>query len=249
MPNKAQVIKISSKRQITIPAKLYQSLGFGGNAVCIQVGSGLLLLPEDAVEAAKDQAELERMAKEAVQDLAPQRQAPASDVVASHEEHEPSGSNASRVNSDEAASRQRDDAAEHAGAAHAEPRRRLWDEMPAGHGHSSADQRRRKAVESDEVFQAAAAAVISAAEEYPAIERVYLFGAIARGAYDDKSPVDARIELRPFASFGLHDLMEFGGIVEEATSRHANVVSAAVVKNQELAAAIEREKVLVYSRS
>ena len=47
MPNKAQVIKISSKRQITIPAKLYQALGFGEAAVCIQVGAGLLLLPQD----------------------------------------------------------------------------------------------------------------------------------------------------------------------------------------------------------
>ncbi len=249
MPNKAQVIKISSKRQITIPAKLYQSLGFGGNAVCVQVGSGLLLLPEDAVEAAKDQAELEDMADHAVREFTPQRQAPASKAEASHEEQELSDSNASQVDSDETASHQRDDAAEHAGAAHAEPRRRLWDEASAGHGHGSADKRRRKAVESDEVFQSAAAAVVSAAKEYPAIERVYLFGSIARGAYDDKSPVDARIELRPFASFGLHDLMEFGGIVEEATSRHANVISAAVVKNQELAAAIEREKVLVYSRS
>ena len=65
MPNKAQVIKISSKRQITIPAKLYQALGFGEAAVCIQVGAGLLLLPQDAAEAASDQAALEAMAKKA----------------------------------------------------------------------------------------------------------------------------------------------------------------------------------------
>ena len=249
MPNKAQVIKISSKRQITIPAKLYQSLGFGGNAVCIQVGSGLLLLPEDAVEAAKDQAELERMAEQAVRELTPQRQAPASEAEVSNDGEEPSDASVSSADSHATSFRERVEAAKHASASLAESRPRLWDEPAGGHGHGSADQRRRKAVETDEVFQAAAAAVVAAAKEYPAIERVYLFGAIARGAYDDKSPVDARIELRPFASFGLHDLMEFGGIVEEATSRHANVISAAVVKNQELAASIEREKVLVYSRS
>lgn len=251
MPNKAQVIKISSKRQITIPAKLYQSLGFGENAVCIQVGAGLLLLPQDAAEAASDQAALEAMAKKAVKEQAPPRQAEAdashSGVAADNDAS--SDSSAPKAESQAVRHPGQADAAKHAASASHESRPRLWDEMATGQGHGSSDQRRRKAVESDKVFQAAATAVNTAAREYPAIERVYLFGAIARGAYDDKSPVDVRIELRPFASFGLHDLMEFGGIVEDATSRHANVISAAVVKNQELAAAIEREKLLVYVRS
>ena len=90
--------------------------------------------------------------------------------------------------------------------------------------------------------------VQDAAEEYPAIKKVYLFGDFARGAYTDESAIDLRLELGPFASFGLHDLLVFSGALEEPTGRRVNVISAEVITNQELAAAVERDKVLIYEQ-
>ena len=42
-----QTIKISSKRQITIPAKYYEAAGFGENALCTWTDQGILLQPLD----------------------------------------------------------------------------------------------------------------------------------------------------------------------------------------------------------
>ena len=40
-----KILSISSKRQITIPQKFYQSLGFGDEAECIMRGNELILRP------------------------------------------------------------------------------------------------------------------------------------------------------------------------------------------------------------
>ena len=42
-----QTIKISSKRQITIPAKYYEAAGFGEYALCTWTDQGILLQPLD----------------------------------------------------------------------------------------------------------------------------------------------------------------------------------------------------------
>lgn len=42
---KPQAIKISSKRQITIPAKIYEQAGFNEYALCTWTDKGLLLQP------------------------------------------------------------------------------------------------------------------------------------------------------------------------------------------------------------
>lgn len=42
-----QTIKISSKRQITIPAKYYEAVGFGEYALCTWTDQGILLQPLD----------------------------------------------------------------------------------------------------------------------------------------------------------------------------------------------------------
>lgn len=42
---KPQAIKISSKRQITIPAKIYEQAGFGDYALCTWTDKGMLLQP------------------------------------------------------------------------------------------------------------------------------------------------------------------------------------------------------------
>lgn len=91
-------------------------------------------------------------------------------------------------------------------------------------------------------------AVRCAARRYPAIERAYLFGSFARGAFGDDSDIDVRVELDRSVSFNLRDLSRFAKEVERGTGRECNVVSARVIKNLALAEAIEREKVLVYER-
>lgn len=42
-----QIIKISSKRQITIPSKIYQQAGFGEYALCTWTDTGMTLQPLD----------------------------------------------------------------------------------------------------------------------------------------------------------------------------------------------------------
>ncbi len=43
--NQSQTVKISSKRQITIPSKFYEAGGFGEYALCTWTENGLLLQP------------------------------------------------------------------------------------------------------------------------------------------------------------------------------------------------------------
>lgn len=45
---KPKAIKISSKRQITIPARLYEQAGFGDYALCTWTDQGLLIQPIEA---------------------------------------------------------------------------------------------------------------------------------------------------------------------------------------------------------
>ena len=91
-------------------------------------------------------------------------------------------------------------------------------------------------------------AVAQAASEFPAIERAYLFGSFARGTFGSDSDVDVRIEYDHGMSFNLHDVSQFGKRIEQATGREVDVVSADRIKKEGLAAAIERDKELVYER-
>ena len=92
-------------------------------------------------------------------------------------------------------------------------------------------------------------AIAKAAESFPAIERAYLFGSFARGEHDEESDVDVRIERDESMPFNLHDLFQFAKRIERMTGRKVDVVSTKDLKNESLAAAIEREKVLVYERA
>ena len=91
-------------------------------------------------------------------------------------------------------------------------------------------------------------AVADAAKDYPAIRRAYLFGSFARREFGERSDVDVRIEVDRACGFNLHDLTHFMKRIEQQTGREVDVVSADVIKNANLAAAIEKEKVLVYER-
>ena len=76
----------------------------------------------------------------------------------------------------------------------------------------------------------------------------YLFGSFARGTFGSDSDVDVRIEYDHGMSFNLHDVSQFGKRIEQATGREVDVVSADRIKKEGLAAAIERDKELVYER-
>lgn len=91
-------------------------------------------------------------------------------------------------------------------------------------------------------------AVRAAAELFPCIERVFLFGSYARGAATAASDIDVRVELAERARFGLGELAAFAERIEQGTGKDVDVVSARVIKNASLAAAIERDKVLLYER-
>lgn len=91
-------------------------------------------------------------------------------------------------------------------------------------------------------------AVAEVSSSYPAVLEAYLFGSFARGDYTDDSDVDIRLVLDRREPFTLRDLARFSKRIEQLTGRDADVVTATKVKNEALAAAIEREKVLVYER-
>lgn len=91
-------------------------------------------------------------------------------------------------------------------------------------------------------------AVAIAAQEFSAIERAYLFGSFARGTFNAESDIDVRIECDSTMSFNLHDLAQFQKRIEHATGRAVDVISARHLKNKKLAAAIEKDKELVYER-
>ena len=76
----------------------------------------------------------------------------------------------------------------------------------------------------------------------------YLFGSFARGSQTAGSDVDVRLVIDRGEGFTLRELSHFAKIVQQETGRECDVVSAADVANEALAAAIDREKVLVYER-
>ncbi|WP_321971647.1 nucleotidyltransferase domain-containing protein [Paratractidigestivibacter sp.] len=92
------------------------------------------------------------------------------------------------------------------------------------------------------------ASVREVAARYSGIEKVYLFGSFARGTYGKESDVDLRVVLDDAEPFGLRELSHFAKEIEQRTGREADVVSARVIKNEALKAAVERDKELIYER-
>ena len=85
-------------------------------------------------------------------------------------------------------------------------------------------------------------------ERFPAVDRAYLFGSFARGTFDSDSDVDIRLEIDRRKSFNLHDVAQCSKQIEQLTGRSVDLVTAAVIKNGQLAEAIERDGVLIYER-
>lgn len=86
------------------------------------------------------------------------------------------------------------------------------------------------------------------ARGFSAIKRAYVFGSFARGDFDEQSDVDVRLDLDAAKPFSLRDLAQFQKGLERATGCSVDVVSAKNLKNENLAAAIEKDKVLAYER-
>lgn len=95
---------------------------------------------------------------------------------------------------------------------------------------------------------AIARTIASICKEFSAISKAYLFGSWARGTGRPESDIDLRIEVDRDRPFNLYDLVCLSKLIEQETGRPVDIVSAQVIKNATLAAAIEREKVLVYER-
>lgn len=91
-------------------------------------------------------------------------------------------------------------------------------------------------------------AVRSAAQLFPAIKQVVLFGSYARGEARADSDIDLRIVRDADAPFSAMNLAAFSEEVRGRTGRPVDVLSKRVIDNAKLAEAIEREGVVVYER-
>ena len=100
----------------------------------------------------------------------------------------------------------------------------------------------------EDVLAKAREAIAEVAVGYPGIEKAYVFGSVARGEASAESDIDLRLVIDRDEGFSLHELEHFCKEVERKTGRSVDVVTARNVKNKALAAAIERDKVLVFER-
>lgn len=91
-------------------------------------------------------------------------------------------------------------------------------------------------------------AISKASAYYPGIERALLFGSYARNQQNADSDIDIRLELDRNAGFNLHDLASFSKMVERATGKECDVITASTIKSRSLAQAIERDGVCAYER-
>ena len=106
----------------------------------------------------------------------------------------------------------------------------------------------RTSVNRSQELHAVRDAIAQSAERFPAIKKAYLFGSFAREDFDEESDIDIRIERDGGARFTLRELAHFADSIERATGRSVDVVSSRTISDPGLAAAIERDKELVYER-
>lgn len=91
-------------------------------------------------------------------------------------------------------------------------------------------------------------AIREEARKFPAICKVILFGSFARGDATSKSDIDLRLVLDRSFPFSLYDLARFQKSLAKATGREVDAVTSDVIKNENLARAIESEGVVIYER-
>jgi len=91
--------------------------------------------------------------------------------------------------------------------------------------------------------------VTQIALDFPAIERVYLFGSFARGDATSASDVDLRLQLSDKVAFSLFDLARFKKTFEQLAGREVDIITAKDIKNSRLQEAIDNERILIYERT
>ena len=96
--------------------------------------------------------------------------------------------------------------------------------------------------------ESAATGILDTAQIEPAIKTVILFGSYARGEAHVDSDIDLRLEVDREQGFGLFALSAFGEAVRKETGRQVDLVSSDHL-DDDLAAVIEREGVILYDRA
>ena len=91
-------------------------------------------------------------------------------------------------------------------------------------------------------------AIAREAEKFPAIKKAILFGSFARGDAGPQSDIDVRLRIDRSKPFSLFDLARFQKALKQVTGREIDVITSDVIKNKNLAEAIEREGVTAYER-
>ncbi len=204
-----QRIRISSKRQITIPSKAYKDMGFKEYAWIEQTDEGLLIKPLSVDDEDISLSVLKKLVAEGYEGEAlVERYAAVCPPVIRFEDAK------------------RDSVVGEKAVALPVP--------------VAADREGERARVFDAVAQECA--------RFAAITKGYAFGSFARGDFTEESDVDVRLEYDKAAPFTLFEVSQFQKHLERACGRSVDVITAKGVKNPNLAAAIEREKVLVYER-
>lgn len=203
-------VRISSKRQITIPAKAYRDMGFAEYALLEETPEGLLIKPLPVQDEDLSLDILRQLIDEGYEgeDLVERFAAVCPRVVRFSDLTDPG-------------------VADREGGLIEGP----------SEESGSRDERSR-------VMQT----VAEEAAKFAAVTHAFVFGSFARGDFTAESDIDVRLEYDKTAPFSLFEVAQFQKQLERTTGRSVDVVTAKHLKNPNLAAAIEREKVLVYER-
>ena len=96
------------------------------------------------------------------------------------------------------------------------------------------------------------ATVVEAIKEesshFPAIKSAILFGSFARDEATQDSDIDVRLAVDRKEKFSLYDLVRFQKAIQQKTGREVDVITIDKIGNDNLAAAINREGIVVYER-
>lgn len=83
---------------------------------------------------------------------------------------------------------------------------------------------------------------------FPAIKSAVLFGSFARDEATQDSDIDVRLTVDRKEKFSLYDLVRFQKAIQQKTGREVDVITIDKINNENLAAAIDREGIVVYER-
>lgn len=91
-------------------------------------------------------------------------------------------------------------------------------------------------------------AIKEESSHFPAIKSAVLFGSFARDEATQDSDIDVRLTVDRKEKFSLYDLVRFQKAIQQKTGREVDVITIDKINNENLAAAIDREGIVVYER-